>query len=515
MSVFSAFRVRCALLNYQLESTLLGVYRFGNTFRIFPSGVGVDWVAISQHEYTHALLANSTSAGMVHRLLAYLATNSSDPTWRFVLGVSVDRARNTHEAAATFSELYAADPNLTRTEVFHRRNFSLEYQQYFSMMADVLPETLTRNTAVDIAIDLARYCLDVPIESIANCSYEQLRMTERVSFFPPPIDQRFGQLRDILRERGDLVSLLAGAAESVPHISSVSGERPAEYYARRRAASAERSFRIRERLRDVIGDQLPVWAPRSQWIVAARRVVEGWRAKFAVASDTGLENYRYTDVDSTPGPDPLLDAAEIIFSAKPLSGLFPSKPMAAMEWCPTLITATQAGARCELRPGLLLEKGQWYLRYFRLTNGVVEPPILYSIEETFPKVVMDSFVPLVLVGEASTLPSSWMLRTSGGIVIRTGVSLTKEIVERLSRFPDAHYGWLTWPEVQPIVVLAMYTPNLNELILCPTSGPSAEIAAENLSHQKRPYSGDAAVNLVRPLLPVWQFLFPQEGQPAS
>jgi hypothetical protein len=499
----------------RLEQSLLGVYRFQDTFRIFPADRGIDWAAISQHEYTHALLANSTSVGAIHRLLSFLATSlPSDTVWPRLFGLSVDRARDTHEAAATFSELCTNSGTLSRAELVRKHQLPPEYERYFTLLAEVVPEELPPALAIHLGVSIARYCLDVPLEELASCAYEGLRQSAQTCSFPPDVDQRFARVRQALCEDNSIVQALCEAAASVPVLSAHKSEGPEEFFTRRRANSAERSCRIRDALGGAVKEIVPSVPARAPWARSGGQVTSAWREAFANAGDNALDAYITKSIDESVGPDPLTEALEIVFPTPPLSGLVAATAFDALRIRPSLVTATQAGARCELRPGLVLEKGDWYFRYFRLAGGEILRPVFYSISPDLPQIIVESEIPLVIVGDADEMMSGWVRRPHG-LAIRTGRRVTGELFDRLLAEQDMKYCWLPWPDVPEVFVLAVHLASTNDLLFWPCMGAGAELAAERLLRNGHSASNGHMLGLIRPFLAALIYLFPDEGKPVA
>jgi hypothetical protein len=181
---------------------MIGVYRHGRGFRVFPQPGMADWSTIANHEFTHECLAVATLSGLVHHVLAFLAYQSSSERkqhWRDLYEAAIASSIETHEAAATYCSLVELVGEFGAEATFVKYGVPEQYQRWYSLLDRVLPHFLTASTRAKFGRAIALYAFDDPHQKLSKASWEDIASASNCLKLVPDVDVRFHRLLELIR----------------------------------------------------------------------------------------------------------------------------------------------------------------------------------------------------------------------------------------------------------------------------------------------------------------------------
>ena len=180
-----------------LTQHLAGIYRLGDRYVIYPQPGIPDWDVIINHEFTHKVLAVSTTSGLIHQILAYLSYHSDTKLkqhWQKAYIKAIEYCVDAHEAAATFVSLNHIILNNGLDETIKDFKISPKYVDWYKMIESAVPKELPTHLQSLFGRAIANYAFDDPLEEWMEIRWSQLTTYNELIKFLPKINERFYQL---------------------------------------------------------------------------------------------------------------------------------------------------------------------------------------------------------------------------------------------------------------------------------------------------------------------------------
>lgn len=366
-----------------LLAELLGVYRCGSKAVVYVRPGYPDWQVVADHEFTHLVLGTSTTSGLLHELIAYMGNLWDHPAsknWRELLQHAVQLATTAHEATATFMCLSRLTVACQLPELYREYEVPHAYQQYYEILDSALPSDLDVEHRQLVARSLAFCAFNDPLSAIRNSTIDEIwgRTSQKLL---PRIDQRFEKL--LAHAKKDLRARLVDAVRDLGH-NPVDKELPVrEFLRQRRKWVAMAEAQIVDFVRcNVTMDIIPYSSDEYDRIVQQTVAI----VRDAVNARAPGATFEFSRImDQSDDVDPGHYDMVVLLPPGKVSGLqridlAGGSPVPAAD----LVDVVKAAADCWLTDTLILRKGQYYTRFFRIRDSHVSYPVFYCITDGFP-----------------------------------------------------------------------------------------------------------------------------------
>lgn len=373
-----------AWFHSKLDNHLLGVYRFGNDYVLYPRTGNYDWNIVSNHEFTHSVLAIATAAGFIHKTFAYLAYQSPSKNrnrWKKLFQKGMHISTVAHESAATFSSLCEITERDGAKQAFIEHKVPERYQRYFLILEEVIPREIPSKLRRLFGRAIASYAFDDPLSAAMALDWETLIDKKAGAIILPRVDERFLLLTGYLKNDG--AGFLAEAVEAYDENAINAQKSQKEYMIRRRAETYKFEQKVRDLLLERYGDRINSFHYDNATLTSvAGPVLDKLKDIFLANGDEGLKDYTREFADDE-GIDPLFFQRRIIMPTMPLSGLCRITDLEFIQ-PPNLITVGKVVQDSRLSETLVIKKDEYYTRCYFFNNLNLLKPIFYSISDNFP-----------------------------------------------------------------------------------------------------------------------------------
>jgi hypothetical protein len=508
-----------------LHQHMVGVYRYGDYFRIFPQPGIPNWDVLVQHEFVHAVLAISTSAGFIHHVLAYLSYLAGSPNsshWRRLFQKSMALAETTHESAATFSSLCEIANDVGHEKAFALYKIPRKYRSWYLLLDRIIPTSLSSSLRQSIGTAIASYAFDDPLSAFDFITWDKLLSYKDAVGFLPRVDERFYALIDLIKKD----NILAVVADSGDGQSAIppEGAPVRDFLKWRRFNSYRTSLRLRRAFLERYGNTLEA-LPGVTESLAQRcgAILADLKTVFKDHGDPGLAQFQ-RDFSDKEGEDPLFYHCEVVMPNVPLSGLVRiPHPGFLQSYNPSLVTVMSPVMDSMLSETLILHKGQYYARYYFFDGYQRRPEVFYSITESFPTEIWSLTAPVFLHGDTEidlsivdeVRPAS--SRRSNTVLVWLRRISPQALDRVLARADDWEFEFVLWEGLLGIATFLLFNLNQNTIWTTTLAGAALEIFAEDAQKKLRRLKNNADTfrHVLQLFLQVFPHECPSEGVPIS
>lgn len=380
-----------------LENHLLGIYRFGNEYVLYPRVGGHDWEIIANHEFTHYVLAIATTSGFIHKTFAYLGYQSKSKNknrWKRLFKQGLHMSRIAHESAATYISLCEVAEKLGTKQAFVENNIPRPYQNYYLILEEVIPGDIPCHLRRLVGRAIASYAFDDPLSASLAIDWNTLIDKKGGALILPRVDERFLLLTQYLKKDGAKFLVEAIGVYDDKAVNMQKSQK--EYMIRRRAETYKFERKVRDLLLYRYGDRISSFPYYNTALTAAAGpLLNKLKELFLANGDEGLSDYT-RDFTDDEGIDPLFFQRRVVMPNMPLSGLFRINDLDFLH-SPHLITITKVVQDSMLSKSLVIKKGEYYTRCYFFDNSDMLRPIYYAISSNFPNKAWSNPNSIILV----------------------------------------------------------------------------------------------------------------------
>lgn len=470
-----------------LQAYLLGVYRNGGNFNIYPQRGIPNWEVIYNHEFVHLVLAVSTTSGFIHQLFAYLGYQSPSNLkehWQKLYKKSIELSQLTHESAATFISLCEAVNYMGDNKTFEDFRVSYQYKEWYYTLDRVVPIVLPVHLRIVIARAISSYAFNDPLISFKNTTWNEITDGKKAIKLLPKVDQRFNRLLAILKEKGEQFWIDILPKSFYKQVTPDSNEKTRDFLARRRNIASEIHSFLHDLLHEKFQEEIPVIKLNNDNLNKSSSLIQT-RLKniFYENRDRGLDSFSREYRDE-PGEDPFLYEGVVLKPNNALNGLVKLPSYDILEqYKPGIVSVTQAVLDSKLSQNLIIKKGQYYTRYFMFEGNNRYPLTFYSITDEFPSYVWNlnkSTILIHLICEEAQKPENRLNRNNKNkLAVIYMDRISREFIDFVlsnpKEFKCASFGV---PHIPGIYNVWIHAPQENLLWIADTTSTIANIFFE-------------------------------------
>lgn len=505
-----------------LASELAGVYRMDSKARVFPRTGLRDWDVVTTHEFTHLVLGTSTTAGLLHELLAYMAYRWPHPeadVWRALFQRGVALSTTAHEATATFISL--ADLTLveSRSEIYENNRIAPAYQRYFEILDDCIPKNIDQEHRKVLARSLAVSAFNDPLEALLMASPNEY-WDGRIQACLPLVDERFELLvQQVRKDPAKWLEPAIGAIKTLPDFRLEFRTSTREFLAKRRHwwGNAERVV-VEHYRREA---RFPIVPSTDEDLMAIyKKFLNAFRQAAGSRDPMVQVDFSRTALSNT-GEDPSLYQIHVMHPPSKLTGLVRVDLDDQVPSHASLIDVMQAAADCKLTDSLVLRKNQYYTRFFLIEGDTVMPPIFYGITNNYPWLIERCrsdvlSISLQTLDQMAELPV-WVTQGDRQFIVRWLTTLALSDWNKiLAVSSEWQIGIQEWKGARQVAIFLLHNEPTRTIWVTATTGAAREIFEESLTqHGLAPLdcTNLSLLRTVQVILLLHKHLSPSEGTP--
>lgn len=381
------------MIHRPLENLLSGYYDFGPLYYVVVDETLAHTRLVAVHERTHINLATSSTSGLFLKFLCFLSRRPHyKHTPQFlerVFALSVESARDVHEAAATYQEFCVAEHIGYEGAADMEARLDGDYKSWRAIYDDFFPRTIPPWARGNLAYHLSRYALNNTIlRDYAELTDNKLRG------FSTYLDRQSIDPSRRLRRLMKTIDRVGTSKVFGPYLDVYERCRQSldEAYETRSHATRRTTYRIQRELHEAIDRSVRPLAtvdlPLKEWqldgsslVADANALVAGWRNYFRVCEYCDDLDFRFADIDENATVDDLDDRQSTVSARLPQSGLVELKSLD--HFIPRGHSLVRAWAHRGQHPEVLSESPRRVLMpgdtYIRFLTGTPDTPPRFII----------------------------------------------------------------------------------------------------------------------------------------